>query len=302
MKVGAPRTWQFPPGFVFFEMVALMNWSRLAACVWLLTLGVVPLQAEDHATQILLATVKLQHSASAGTGFLIIPKTGVDRAQGECLLVTAAHVFDPSPDDAITVALRVPQTDGTYQRRDQSIPIRKDKKPLWIRHPQQDVAVLKIALPNGVEATPLPIDVLAEGPELRQRRVRIGARLMAFGYPARVEANPAGFPLARHASLATYPVVPPTAFPIIMIDMSAHGGDSGGPVMLETIDSRNEDAGLPVIMAMVIGKVQQDEKVVGLYEERLVHHPLDLSIAVQAQFLRETISLWEQSVAKAERR
>ena len=279
-----------------------MNWSRLAACCWLLSLGVMPLQAEDHATQILQATIKLQHSASAGTGFLIIPRSGVDRSQGECLLVTAAHVFDPCPDDSITIALRMPQADGSYVRNDKSVPIRKDKKPLWIRHPQQDVAVLKITLPTGVEANPLPVDVLAEGPELKQRRVRIGARLMAFGYPARVEANPAGFPLARHASLATYPVVPPTAFPIIMIDMSAHGGDSGGPVMLETIDSRNEDAGLPVIMAMVIGKVQQDERVVGIYEERIMHHPLDLSIAVQAQFLRETIGLWEQSVAKPERR
>lgn len=273
--------------------------------VWLLLAHSGGVQAEDHATQILLATVKLQHSQSAGTGFLIIPKNGVDRAKGECLLVTAAHVFEPCPDDAVTVALRVPQPDGTYQRRDVSVPIRRDqreKKPLWVRHPQFDVAVLKIRLPEGVEATPLPVEVLAEGPELKQRRVRIGARLLVFGYPARVEANPAGFPLARHASLATYPVVPTTAYPILTLDMSAHGGDSGGPVMLETVDSRNEDAGLPVILAMVVGKIQQDEKVVGLYEERILHHPLDLSIAVQAQYLRETVSLWEQAAARPERK
>ena len=261
--------------------------------------------AEDHATQILLATVKLQHSASAGTGFLILPKSGVDRAKGECLLVTAAHVFEPSPDDAITVALRLPQPDGSYQRRDVSVPIRRDnreKTPLWVRHPQYDIAVLRLQLPAGVEATPLPVEVLAEGPELKQRRVRIGARLLAFGYPARVEGNPAGFPLARHASLASYPVVPPTAFPILTLDMSAHGGDSGGPVMLETIDSRKEDAGLPVILAMVVGKIQQDERVVGLYEERILHHPLDLSIAVQAQFIKETVALWEQAASKPDRR
>ena len=282
-----------------------MNRLVLALCVWLLLACHGGAHAEDHATQILLATVKLQHSQSAGTGFLIIPKNGVDRAKGECLLVTAAHVFEPCPDDAVTVALRVPQPDGTYQRRDVSVPIRRDqreKKPLWVRHPQFDVAVLKIRLPDGVEATPLPVEVLAEGPELKQRRVRIGARLLVFGYPARVEGNPAGFPLARHATLASYPVVPPTAFPILTVDMSAHGGDSGGPVMLETIDSRNEDAGLPVILAMVVGKIQQDERVVGLYEERILHHPLDLSIAVQATFIRETIRFWEQSVSRSESR
>jgi len=277
----------------------------LALCTWLLAEHCGAARAEDHATQILLATVKLQHSQSAGTGFLIIPKTGIDPARGECLLVTAAHVFEPCPDDAVTVALRVPKPDGTYQRRDVSVPIRRDnreKKPMWVRHPAFDVAVLKLNLPQGVEATPLPVEVLAEGPELKQRRVRIGARLLAFGYPARVEGNPAGFPLARHASLATYPVVPPTAYPILTLDMAAHGGDSGGPVMLETIDSRNEDAGLPVILAMVLGKMQQDEKVVGLYEERILHHPLDLAIAVQSQFVRETVNLWEQAAAKSERK
>jgi hypothetical protein len=72
--------------------------------------------------------------------------------------------------------------------------------------------------------------------------------------------------------------------------------------MLETVDSRNEDAGLPVILAMVVGKIQQDEKVVGLYEERILHHPLDLSIAVQAQFIRETVVLWEQAVTRTEAR
>ena len=268
-------------------------------CLFLTTRGLV--QAEDHATQMLLATVKLQHSTSAGTGFLIIPKSGVDQTKRECLLVTAAHVLEPCPEDAITVALRVPQPDGSYQRRDVSVPIRRDnreKKPLWVRHPQYDVAVLRLQLPEGVEATPLPVDVLAEGPELKQRRVRIGARLLVFGYPARVEGSPAGFPLARHASLASYPVFPPTAFPVITLDMSAHGGDSGGPVMLETVDSRNEDAGPPVILAMVVGKIQQDERVVGLYEERILHHPLDLSIAVQAQFIKATVSLWEQAAAK----
>ena len=282
-----------------------MNRVVLAVCAWLLLVRGVAVRAEDHATQILLATVKLQHSQSAGTGFLIVPRNGVDREKGECLLVTAAHVFEPCPDDAVTVALRVPQPDGTYQWREISVPIRRDnreRKPLWVRHPKLDVAVLRLTLPQGVEATPLPVEVLAEGPELKQRRVRIGARLLVFGYPARVEGNPAGFPLARHASLATYPVVPPTAFPILTLDMSAHGGDSGGPVMLETVDSRNEDAGLPVILAMVVGKIQQDEKVVGLYEERILHHPLDLSIAVQAQFIRETVVLWEQAVTRTEAR
>ena len=72
--------------------------------------------------------------------------------------------------------------------------------------------------------------------------------------------------------------------------------------MLETVESRNEDAGPPVILAMVVGKIQQDEKVVGLYEERIMHHPLDLSIAVQAPIIKATVALWEQVAASPERR
>ncbi|MCY2964876.1 MAG: serine protease [Planctomycetota bacterium] len=255
--------------------------------------------AEDHATQVLLATVKIQHDASTATGFLIVPKSGVNAAARESLLVTANHVFDPIPGEVAPIILRLPQPDGTYQRRDLPVAIRANGKPLWTRHPQHDVAVVKVTLPPDDEAQPLPFDSLADEATLKQQRVRIGRRFLAFGYPARVEANPAGFPLARHASLASYPVTPIPPHPLLMLDMSAHGGDSGGPVMLETADSHREEAGTPILVGLVVGKVQQDERIQTLYEERTVHHPLDLSIAVQAHFIRETIGLWEKSVAPA---
>jgi hypothetical protein len=39
-----------------------------------------------------------------------------------------------------------------------------------------------------------------------------------------------------------------------------------------------------------------------LYEERILHHPLDLSIAIQSHFIRETIDQWEQKVKREPRR
>ena len=89
---------------------------------------------------------------------------------------------------------------------------------------------------------------------------------------------------------------------MMMIDMAAHGGDSGGPVLLETPTSFDADAGLPIVVAMVTGKMQQDEKMTMLYEERTLHHPLDLSIAIQSHFVRETIDQWEQKVKREPRR
>lgn len=276
-------------------------------CLWLtigLGMGVAPVTArsEDHPTQVLQATAKIWHSASTATAFFLIPKTGVDPAARECLLVTAAHFLEPSPEPQIGLLLRSPQPDGSYQRRELSIPIQRDNRPLWHRHPTQDIAVLRVTLPAGVELTPLPISVLATTETLRERRVRVGARLLSFGYPARVEANSAGFPIARHGTLATFPLSPPTAFPVCMIDMAAHGGDSGGPVLLETPTSLEADPGPPVLIAMVTGKMQQDEKMTMLYEERTLHHPLDLSLAIQAHFVRETIEQWEQKTQREPQR
>lgn len=273
-------------------LASLLGWACVPAAA----------RGEDHPTQVLQATAKIWHSASAATAFFVVPKTGVDPAARECLLVTAAHFIEPSPEPQIGLLLRVAQPDGSYQRRDHSIAIKRDNRPLWHRHPTQDIAVLKVTLPPGVELHPLPVDCLATTEMIRERRVRIGARLLTLGYPARVEANPAGFPLARHGTLASYPVSPPGAFPVMMIDMSAHGGDSGGPVVLETSSSFDPDAGLPIVVAMVTGKMQQDEKMTMLYEERTIHHPLDLSLAIQSHFLLETIDQWEQKVKREPRR
>ena len=272
------------------------------ACLGLVLLSPRVTRGEDHPTQVLQATAKIWHSASAATAFFVIPRSGVDPAARECLLVTAAHFLEPSPEPQIGLLLRVEQPDGSYQRRDHSLLIKRDDRPLWHRHPTQDIAVLKVTLPPGVELTPLPVEVLATTEMVKERRVRLGARLLALGFPARVEANPAGFPIARHGTLATYPVTPPAAFPVMMIDMAAHGGDSGGPVLLETPKSFDADAGLPVVVAMVTGKMQQDEKMTMLYEERTLHHPLDLSIAIQSHFIRETIDQWEQKVKREPRR
>src|SRR5689334_4062635 len=93
------------------------------------------------------ATVKLQGATSLGTGFMLMrplqsqsgPKGTVE---GMVVLVTAAHVLEGMPEDAITVAMHAIGPTGDWVRHDSKLQIRRDGQPLWTRHPKADVAVM----------------------------------------------------------------------------------------------------------------------------------------------------------------
>ncbi|MFM8221326.1 MAG: hypothetical protein ACKOJF_20640, partial [Planctomycetaceae bacterium] len=81
------------------------------ACLCLVLLSSRAGRGEDHPTQLLQATAKIWHSGSAATAFFLLPETGVDPAARECLLVTAAHFLEPSPEPQIGLLLRAAQPD-----------------------------------------------------------------------------------------------------------------------------------------------------------------------------------------------
>ncbi|MFO0871511.1 MAG: trypsin-like peptidase domain-containing protein [Pirellulales bacterium] len=287
----------------------------------------------DPATRMVHATLKLFHPRSTATGFLVEWPASRKAGRGECALVTAHHVLDQTAGETLILVLRKREADGKYSRLDHTIPVRKQEKPLWARHPKHDVAVLPVTLPEGTAVTPLPYSVLVTEATLRRLTLPVGSRVLALSYPVRFEANGAGFPVARQAGLASFPLLPIEAHPHLLLDMNAFVGDSGGPVFalwrdaapavapadkVSAIDNRvaaaNSEAAanlaaaegdappatdLPIVLGLVTGQVRNDEKVQTLFEERSVHHPLGLAVVVQAHWIRETIELANAAPAPA---
>ena len=267
--------------------------GRLQESALLLTLFSVVLCArafgEDFATQTVNATYKLFNKNSTATGFLVRPPG--DAAKG-VILVTAGHVFEKMAGETGIIVLRKPLADGTIKRRDFSFAIRAESKPLWKKHATEDVAVMRIDLPDDANVTPLPFESLATEEVLKEINLHITSPLHVLGFPARFEANAAGFPVARHASVASYPLTPITLHKTFIADFSTFSGDSGGPVFLP--DARRKEAAEnspPLIVGMVLAQFRHDEKITMLYEERTIHYPLALATVLHARYVREAIEL-----------
>lgn len=97
--------------------------------VWYLIIGSAIAAAADFATETLEATFKLFSKDSTATCFFVRR----DEPDQALYLVTAAHVLEKVKGDTAVVALREAGADGSYQRRDHTISIRRDGKPLCVK-------------------------------------------------------------------------------------------------------------------------------------------------------------------------
>lgn len=273
----------------------------------------------DAPTRVVHATVKLFHPRSTATGFLVALPDSAEKQPGQCVVVTAKHVFEQATGETMILVLRKKEPDGAYSRRDHTITIRDKDKPLWAPHATADVAALKVTLPDNTSLVPLPYDSLADEAALRRAKLSVGGRLLTACYPARFEANSAGFPVTRNGGIASFPLWPVAKHPVFLLDVTAFAGDSGGPVYwVPTTTTMTLDAStsvnssqaatsdpavaeknpvnsnrdhLPLVVGVVSGQVRNDEKIQTLYEERVAHYPLGISVVVHSQHAREAIEL-----------
>jgi hypothetical protein len=147
-----------------------------------------PVVAADFATEMMEATFKLGEG-NAGTCFLV-RREAPDAA---LYLVTVGHAFDDNDDKTAKVVLRTRNPDGSYERREHTVSLRRDGKPLWARHKKQDVAVLRIAEPLPVQVPALPVSALADDAKLKASGARLCGPLFVLGYPMELEADAAAF-------------------------------------------------------------------------------------------------------------
>lgn len=250
------------------------------------------LLAAESIEEVLSATFRVTDKNTSGTCFLVQVGGKAGSTPDRIMLVTAAHGFQQIPGDACWVILRAKQDDGSYARREHRLPLRDGDKPRWKKHPDEDIAVLPIDLPPEVEVTPFRLEQLASARDVAERRVRVAQEAWIPGYPAQLETNPAGWPVLRRGSLASHPLAPVSANKTMLVNVSSFGGDSGAPVVVFPSQNRETDqAPMPLVAGMILGMHRQTDKTVTPFEERTQHTPLDLSIVIQAQLIRETIEL-----------
>jgi len=114
-----------------------------------------------------------------GTAFIMgIPAVpGGDRL--EYVLVTAAHVLEQMRGDQATLLLRR-RLGGRYARLPLVIPIRKDKKPLWVRNPSVDIAAMPVWIPKDIDIQYISPSLLASNRELKAWQIHPGDELFCL--------------------------------------------------------------------------------------------------------------------------
>jgi hypothetical protein len=236
--------------------------------------------AADPLEELLSATFRIASKDPSGTCFLV----QVSDSPRKTALVTAAHVLDQIGAEAEWIA-RTKGADGQVGREIIKLQLRDGNTPRWKRHPELDIAALAIELPERIAAMPLPLAQLADEQAIGERKVHVGQDAWIPCYPAKLEANDAGWPVLRRGAIASHPLLPAKSAKTILLDYTAFGGDSGAPVAVVREDR-------PLIIGMVLGMHRQTDRVVSPFEERTTHTPLGLSIVVQATYVRDTLYIF----------
>jgi S1-C subfamily serine protease len=236
------------------------------------------------AADLMSATVQLEAplpdgSLTVATGFLVNDPTPDGRPR--IVLVTANHVFAGMPGDQAQIGYRIKGGDGTWTFAPQPLAIRNHGKPLWRKNASKDVAVIAITAPPEFAKAAIPLAWIAGDDSLAQSALAPGEEMMTLGYPQGLSANPAGFPILRTGRIASFPIGPSTMTPTYLLDFPAFPGNSGGPVWLEGSGEPNLVAGI------LTQQVQKNGESLGI------------GVVVQAQFIRDTLTLLDQTAPAA---
>ncbi|MBI1345535.1 hypothetical protein GC163_04535 [bacterium] len=236
----------------------------------------------DELVSALQATCRISQRDHSGTAFLVQRPPRDDQPSAGIALVTAAHVFEQMREPHCQLVLREQLPSGLYERREVMVPIEAESKRLWLRHPQFDCAALPLTLPENVTMQVLPWEALLDDDGSGVDQLTVGREVFVPCFPAKSEANSVGWPILRRGTVATYPLRPVEQAPILYLDISGFGGDSGAAVAMTTPDGLR-------LAGLVSGMIRQTDRVASPFEERIMHTPLGLSIVVQSPWIRRTI-------------
>ena len=257
----------------------------------------------DINTILMRSTFKLEGQAlgeapgksNVGTVFILGKPSSADPKKSFFVLVTAGHVLKRMAGDEAVLYLRK-KTGDTFQRMPYPIKIRENGRPVWTSHPQADVAVMYVWLPNDADITTVSTDLLATDKMLKEFDIHPGDRLSCLGYPMALEANDAGFPILRSGQVASYPLTPTKDIKTFLFDFNVFGGNSGGPVYLR--DSNRTYGGgtqLGTTVQFLVGLVSEqhifNEEIKAGTEKLTLMHQLGLAKVIHASLIKEALDL-----------
>lgn len=260
-----------------------------ASVIMICMTGSAAAQADDFHTLMMRATVKLSHDRSTATGFVLRQRRPDNGSRS--LLVTAAHVLEKMTGDEAKLIYRVREAEGVFKKENLTLTIRREGQPAWVRHPSEDVAVMVITPPANADLSEVPVDLLANDGLLRQHRIHPGQLVSCLGYPHRVEANEAGFPILRSGAIGSYPLIPAKSNKTFLLSANTFEGDSGGPIFVSESTRLGDGSTVEssLILGLMHGQHFLDEDMTLIYGSTKLRHRLGLGIVVQAAFIRETL-------------
>ena len=246
----------------------------------------------DLTIQMINATVQIDQSLGNGTrtvgsGFLV--KAPRPDGTPRVVLVTAEHLLRRMPFSEARIGWRFQEGAGEWKLKPQTVQIRANGQPLWLKHPDRDVVVMEIRAPAEFANAAIPLSWLADETSMARYGIGPGDEMMVLGYPEGFAANQAGFPILRVGRVASYPLNPIRTFPTFLIDARVSAGNSGGPVFTTVGLRRGPQAPTEDPPQLVTGVLTQQMWVNG--------QKLDVGFVTHAAFIRETIAMLDRRPA-----
>jgi hypothetical protein len=236
------------------------------------------------------------NSVTTGTALLLSKPSIKYPGANLNLLITANHVLAGIKGETATVNLRSKDVTNAWQKTPLSFPIRNGMNELWVRGADQDIAAMFIVVPTQLQPkSEASTELLASERELRHLMIHPGQQLSCLGYPLGFEGNPAGFPILRTGTVASYPLTPITNYPTFMFNFEVFGGNSGGPVYLSSParlydENAAADATIDVILGIVVLDATFNETAAITGKPRSTATSVGISTVVQSQVIRDLIA------------
>ena len=241
------------------------------------------------------STFLLVGDGSQGTGFVLGKPDPTDPTKGRYVLVTAAHVLEEMKGETGVIFARRKTGPMKWEGFLYTFRIREGERQLWLKHPTADVAVMYLALPQGMLDDLASTQLLADDETLSQFEVHPGDEVNCLGYPLGNMSNQSGFPILRSGKIASYPLWPTRETHMFSMDARVFPGNSGGPVYLSEsnrIYGGGTNIGkVQMILGVLATWTLAQREVPELFSTRLERYPLDVAQVVHASLIKEVIDM-----------